>query len=132
MAAKSFGKQQKEAASQIGTILGECFRGIAEYYVFDSETLGLFVELIDDPNWKFQVFSAGVGRMHDTMNFDFIKHLAKFPQTIKDIYSSFGLLNLFNPFRPNGSYLFNMEIYEERLVCKILCELAKSEGWGNW
>lgn len=70
--------------------------------------------------------------MHDVENFDFIKHRAKYPQTMKDLYNSFGILNLFNPFRPNGSYLFNMEVYEERLVCRILCELSKAEGWGNW
>lgn len=41
-------------------------------------------------------------------------------------------MNLFNPFRPNGSYLFHMDVYEERLTCKVLCELSKGEGWGNW
>jgi hypothetical protein len=64
---------------KIGTILAECFRGVAEYFVFNSETLGSLVDLIDDPNWKFMVYAAGVGRMHDFQSFDFIKHRAKFP-----------------------------------------------------
>jgi len=38
-------------------------------------------------------------------------------------------LNLFNPFRPNGSYRLDLSIYEERIVCKILLELAKNEGF---
>lgn len=25
-----------------------------------------------------------------------------------------------------------MKVYEDRLVCKIICELAKGEGWANW
>jgi len=105
---------------------------VAEYFVFNSETLALFVDLIDDPDWKFLVFSSGIGRMHDITNFDFIKHRIKHPSTIRDVYSSFGILNLFCPFRPNGSYLLKMNLFEERLVCKMLCELAKSEGWANF
>lgn len=132
MAAKTLGKQQKEAMAKIGTILGECFRGVAEYFVFNSETLALFVDLMEDPSWKFLVFSAGVGRMHDIANYDFIKHRIKHAQTIRDVYSSFGILNLFSPFRPNGAYLFKMDIYEERTVCKMLLELCKGEGWGNF
>jgi hypothetical protein len=91
----------------------------------------MFVDLIDDPNWKFLVFSAGVGRMHDITNFDFIKHRIKDPATIRNVYSSFGILNLFCPFRPNGSYLLKLDIYEERIVCKMLLELSKGEGWAN-
>ena len=130
--AKSLGRLAKEASVQIGRILGECFRGVAEYFVFNSEMLGLFVDLIDDPDWKFLVFSGGIGRMHDIMNFDFIKHKIKHATAMRDVYSSFGILNLFCPFRPNGSYLFNMDVFEERLVCKMLCELAKGEGWANF
>lgn len=37
-------------------------------------------------------------------------------------------MNLFNPFRPNGSYRLNLSVYEEKVVCKILIELAKQEG----
>ena len=36
---------------------------------------------------------------------------------------------MFSPYRPNGDYLLNMAIYEEKTVAKMLCELAKSEGW---
>ena len=36
---------------------------------------------------------------------------------------------MFSPYRPNGDYLLNMAVYEEKTVAKMLCELAKSEGW---
>ena len=40
-------------------------------------------------------------------------------------------MNLFCPYRPNGSYMFNLAIFEEKIVCKMLCELAKTEGATN-
>ena len=47
------------------------------------------------------------------------------------LYKQFGILNLFSPFRPNGTYLLDLGIYEERVVTKMLCELAVKEGIGN-
>ena len=47
------------------------------------------------------------------------------------LYKQFGILNLFSPFRPNGTYLLDLGIYEERIVTKILCELALKEGFAN-
>jgi hypothetical protein len=38
----------------------------------------------------------------------------KFPEAMRDVYQSFGILNLFSPFRPNGSYLLKVEIFEEK------------------
>ena len=69
--------------------------------------------------------------MIDYQNYDFIKHKMKFPEGMRRLYESFGILNLFCPYRPNGSYLFRLEIYEEKLVLKMLTELCKAEGWGN-
>lgn len=67
--------------------------------------------------------------MCDPRNTDFIKHRVKFPEAIRAIYKRFGILNLFNPFRPNGSYRLDLSIYEEKIVCKMLLELAKVEGY---
>jgi len=75
------------------------------------------------------VFLSGVGRLCDPRNYDFIKHRVKFPEAIRAIYKRFGILNLFNPFRPNGSYRLDLSIYEEKIVCKMLFELAKIEGY---
>ena len=74
------------------------------------------------------MYIGGIAKVVDHRNYDFIKHRIKFPQAIRDIYRRFGILNLFNPFRPNGSYRLDLSIYEERLVCKMLLELAKNEG----
>jgi hypothetical protein len=38
---------------------------------------------------------------------------------------------LFNPFRPNGSYRLDLGVYEEKIVCKMLLELAKVEGYAQ-
>lgn len=70
--------------------------------------------------------------MCDPMNFDFIKQRIKDSEAMKNIYSSFGILNLFCPFRSYGSYMLRLDIYEERQVCKMLMELSRSEGWGHW
>jgi hypothetical protein len=74
------------------------------------------------------VYISGIGRVTDYRNYDFIKHRVKFPDAIREIYRRFGILNLFNPHRPNGSYRLDLSIYEERIVGKILIELAKAEG----
>lgn len=84
-----------------------------------------------DPVWKTEVYISGIARVHDFRNYDFIKHRVKFPESIRDIYKRFGILNLFNPFRPNGSYRLDLAIYEERIVCKMLLELAKAEGYAQ-
>ena len=49
-------------------VLSECFRGVAEFFVMSSEQLAMFVDLIDEPTWKFGVFMAGVGRLWDYQN----------------------------------------------------------------
>ena len=79
-----------------------------------------------------ELYITGVSRIVDFKNFDFIKHKVKSPETIRDIYKRFGILNLFNPQRPNGSYRLDLNIFEEKLVCKILFELAKSEGYNQF
>ena len=108
-----------------------------------SEQLGHLIDLFEgksfesneltgiDPIWKTEAYIAGVGCVYDYRNYDFIKHRVKFPEAIRDIYKRFGILNLFNTFRPNGSYRLDLSIHEEKIVCKILFELAKVEGFGQ-
>ena len=72
---------------------------------------------------------TGMGRCHDFKNLDMIKHVIKTPEESKKLYKQFGILNMFSLYRPNGDYLLDMSIYEEKIVAKMLCELAKSEGW---
>jgi hypothetical protein len=77
------------------------------------------------------VYLYGIGRVADYRNFDFIKHQAKYPEVMQKLYKQFGILNLFCPFRPNGAYLLRLDIYEERMVCRMLCDLARTEGIAN-
>lgn len=72
-----------------------------------------------------------MARVCDPRNYDFIKHRVKFAEAIRAIYKRFGIMNLFNPFRPNGSYRLDLSIYEEKVVCKMLMELAKTEGYAQ-
>ena len=81
-----------------------------------------------DPKWRSRVYLNGISRVYDFWNMDFIKHKAKFPEVMGALYKQFGILNLFCPFRPNGSYLLKLHIYEERIVAKMLCELTLKEG----
>ena len=81
-----------------------------------------------DAKWRFKVYMAGIGRVWDVWNIDFIKHKFKYPGVMESLYKHFGILNMFCPFRPNGSYLLKLFEYEERIVCKMLCELAMKEG----
>lgn len=48
---------------------------------------------------------------------------------MRALYKQFGILNMFCPLRPEGNYLFDLAVYEEKTVCKILIELCKAEGW---
>ena len=56
---------------------------------------------------------SAITRVHDYKNYDFIKHFAKYPEVMQALYQQFGILNLFNPHRPNGSYLLDLSKYEE-------------------
>ena len=48
---------------------------------------------------------------------------------MKKIYNAFGILNLFSIQRLNGMYWLDLGLFEERIVAKILIELAKVEGF---
>lgn len=105
------------------------FRAISEYVVLSSEGLGSFIDLIDHPDWKTECFIAGIARIYDIRNFDFIKKRWKYPEVSKEVYNRFGIYNLFNPFKCTGSYRLDLSVFEERTVCKILLELARAEGY---
>jgi hypothetical protein len=36
---------------------------------------------------------------------------------------------MFSVNKPDGTYLLNLAIYEEKVVAKLLCELCRAEGW---
>ena len=89
------------------------------------------MDSVEGQEWRTRVFLSGVSRCHDYTNLDFIKHKSKYPETLTAVYSKFGILSLFSPYRPDGTYLLNLNIPEEKTVAKMLCELCKVEGWAN-
>jgi hypothetical protein len=60
-----------------------------------------------------------------------VKHYSKTPEVSQLLYKRLGIFNMFNPMRPDGEYLLNLGIYEEKMIAKLLCELAKAEGYAN-
>lgn len=90
------------------------FRAFSEYLVMSSTQLGEFIDLIDDPKWKVECYISGIGRIFDIRNYDFIKKRWKYPETSKDIYHRFGILNLFNPYKCTGSYRLDLSMHEEK------------------
>lgn len=80
-------------------------------------------------NWRIELLMSGIGRCHDFKNVDLVKHNAKMLEVSKLLYKRFGILNMFCPHRPDGDYELNLSIYEEKTLAKILCEIAKAEGW---
>ena len=86
------------------------------------------MSVLIDPKWRLEVYMNGISRVHDYQNYDFIKHKFKYPEVMQALYRQFGILNLFCPYRPNGTYLLDFSKYEEKIVCKMLCELARKEG----
>lgn len=60
------------------------------------------MDLIDDSEWRMQVFMLGMSRCHDFKNLDMVKQKIKTPEESKELHKRIGIINLFNPNRPNG------------------------------
>ena len=89
------------------------------------------MDITDSGEWRLGVFMALIPRVTDYRNYDFIKKKMQSNEHLKQVYIRFGILNLFNVTRPNGSYRLDLAISEERQVCKLLLELAKAEGYSQ-
>ena len=106
------------------------FKQITEYITLSSSQLGDIIELIDDEKWMVNAYLCGIAKIYDLkINHDFIKIRCKQPEVMKKIYNAFGILNLFSIQRLNGMYWLDLGLFEERIVAKILIELAKVEGF---
>jgi len=55
-------------------LLARAFSNVAEFFTFRSEQLAEIVGLINNAVWKAEIYIAGVSRVHDYKNYDFIKH----------------------------------------------------------
>ena len=103
-------------------------RVISENIILSSAQASAIIDEIDDSQWKSDAYIALSSRIHDIENYDFIKNKIWFTDAILRVYNSFGILNLFCPYRPYGKFGLNLSLYEEKIVCKILLGLAESEG----
>lgn len=109
--------------------LARSFRCIADFLTLSTSQLFELANVVDSETWRVEVLITGLGRCHDFENIDMVKHSTKSPTVSSQLYKRFGILNMFNPRRPNGTYVLELAFYEEKTVAKILCELAKAEGW---
>ena len=48
------------------------------------------------------------------------------------LYCRLGILNLYNPCKPEGAWELDMTRREERVIAKTLCVLATHEPGDNW
>ena len=62
--------------------MAEVFASISDNFCFSTEQLLLLLDVIEDPDWRTNVYLSGIARVHDIQNFDFIKHKAKFPEVM--------------------------------------------------
>jgi len=107
------------------------FRSMSDQFTLSSEQLAKLLDAIPCHEWRTAVYACAVTRLHDYRNYDFIKHKMKHQEEKTYLYESFGILNVFNPHRPDGTYQLDLAKYEERMVCKMLCDLARQEGLNN-
>jgi hypothetical protein len=54
------------------------------------------------------------------------------PYEVACIYCRLGILNLFNPLKPEGSICLNLARHDERIIAKILAFLSTIEPGENW
>ena len=106
------------------------FRAISEYVWLTTEQVNKLLALHEESLYRRELYVAAMGRITDYQNYDFVKTTldSKDSETMKALYKRVGILNLFNPSHPDGSYLFNLKLHEERAMFTILGDLDKREG----
>jgi len=86
------------------------------------------MKLYDDNEWISSMYMTFIGRLINKQNSDIVKKLLKSPTHMREIYRKIGTLNLFNSYRPNGMYILNCSIHEEKSVLQAIVEMARKEG----
>lgn len=71
------------------------------------------------------------GRIVDLHNFDLVISVLT-PFEISCLYCRIGILNLFNPMKPEGCVCLDLSRREERVIAKILALLSVIEPGQNW
>jgi hypothetical protein len=66
----------------------------------------------------------------DLHNFEIVlRHLSSYE--VACIYCRIGILNIFNPMKPEGSFQLDLSRYDERMVVKMLAQLSVIEPGDN-
>lgn len=115
-----------------GLAFASVFRSMSDQFTLSHEQLMKLLDAIPCPQWRTTVYAVGVSRLHDYRNYDFIKHHMRYDWEKSVLYDRFGILNVFNPHRPSGTYRLDLTIHEERMVAKMLFDLARQEGLNNF
>jgi Ca2+-binding EF-hand superfamily protein len=81
--------------------------------------------------YRVELIISLFSRLKDVHNFELV--LAQL--TVEEhamVLARVGILNIFNPLRPEGGYCLDLGLWEERQVAKILVHFACVEPGANW
>ena len=107
------------------------FRYVAPQVFLGAKQLAQMLRCFgDDPYKQLETFSIFYGRIVDEENMHFA-HMAMTPFAWQLLQNRFGCLFLFSPFRPDGFYKLNLEVYQEHLLAKFLIKCALEEPDGT-
>ncbi len=82
-------------------------------------------------SYRVDFIVAVFARVIDIHNFELVmKELSPFEAAC--VYCRIGMLNLYNPCKPEGGFELDLSRREERIVAKSLCLLATNEPGDNW
>lgn len=81
--------------------------------------------------YRVELIIAMFSRLKDVHNFELV--LAQLnTEEVAMVYARIGILNTFNPLKPEGGYCLDLGVWEERQVAKILIHFACVEPGANW
>ena len=81
--------------------------------------------------YRTDLFVALFHRVIDIHNIEIVLKVMS-PFEVACLYGRIGWLHLWNPCKPEGAWELSLTRPEERLVAKMLCELATVEPGDNW
>jgi Ran GTPase-activating protein (RanGAP) involved in mRNA processing and transport len=101
-----------------------------EIIVILFENLGSLKTSDSFGTYRVELIIALFGNIVDVYNIEILfRHLSSFE--IACLYCRLGMLNLFNPMKPEGGFSFNLARHEERQCVKMLAHLAVVEPGDN-
>ena len=81
--------------------------------------------------YRVEIVCNTFHRLIDIHNFDLVLNELS-SQEIACVYCRIGMLNIFNPMKPEGWHFLNMSHREERSIAKMLMLLSVEEPGKNW